>query len=92
MGITCLDVGGYLNTADETSVYAADMQPCIDPIKGYTPANNVGNHLKLDLDQLESIVAISESNLPLAYKYYSEGNIHMFIYMYVCNIYLYICR
>jgi hypothetical protein len=72
MGITCLDVGGYLDTT-KTSLYAVGMKPCIDVIKGYTPANDVGKHLNLDLDQLELEAAVFNSNLPLAYKYYSKG-------------------
>jgi hypothetical protein len=73
MGITCLDVGGYLSD-DETKVYADGMEPCIDVVKGYTPANNIGEHLSLDLDQLQLEVAVSNSDLTLAYSYYSEGN------------------
>jgi hypothetical protein len=49
------------------------MEPCIDTIYGYTPANDVGKHLNLDLDQLELEVAVFNSDLNLAYKYYSEG-------------------
>jgi hypothetical protein len=72
MGITCLDVGGYLDTAS-TSTYVSGMEPCIDIIKGYTPASDIGKHLNLDLDQLELEAAVFNSDLPLAYKYYSKG-------------------
>jgi hypothetical protein len=73
MGITCLDVGGYTNPSG-TSTYVSGLEPCIDTIYGYTPANDVGKHLNLDLDQLELEVAVFNSDLDLAYKYYSKGN------------------
>jgi hypothetical protein len=50
------------------------MEPCIDTIYGYTPANDVGKHLNLDLDQVELQAAVFKSDLELAYKYYSKGN------------------
>jgi hypothetical protein len=74
MGITCLDVGGYTNPSGSRT-YASGMEPCIDTIKGYTPANDVGKHLNLDLDQLELEVAVFNSDLPLAYNYYSTGTV-----------------
>jgi hypothetical protein len=73
MGITCLDVGGYTNPSG-SQTYVDGMEPCIDTIYGYTPANDVGKHLNLDLDQLELEVAVFNSDLDLAYKYYSKGN------------------
>jgi hypothetical protein len=55
------------------------MEPCIDTIYGYTPANVVGQHLSLDLDAGNLITALSANNLPLAYEWYSQGkNIHYF--------------
>jgi hypothetical protein len=71
MGITCLDVGGF--TAP-SGVHVFGMEPCIDTIYGYTPANDVGQHLKLDLDQGNLNTAVAASDLTLAYTFYSQGN------------------
>jgi hypothetical protein len=49
------------------------MEPCIDNIYGYTPANDVGKHLILDLDQANLIAAAKASNPSLAYQHYSQG-------------------
>jgi hypothetical protein len=49
------------------------MAACVDTIYGYTPANDVDNHLLLDVDQASLIVAAKASNPSLAYEYYSEG-------------------
>jgi hypothetical protein len=73
MGITCFDVGG-LTTPSGSSNYVDSMEPCIDTISGYAPNYNVGEHLSVDLDQMNLNTAVSNSNLTLAYKQYSEGN------------------
>jgi hypothetical protein len=72
LGITCLDVGGYTSPSGSSN-YAVGMEPCIDTVYGYTPANDVGKHLILDLDQA-NLNAVQASNLPLAYQHYSQGN------------------
>jgi hypothetical protein len=49
------------------------MAACNNTIYGYIPANDVDNHLLLDVDQASLIVAAKASNPSLAYEYYSEG-------------------
>jgi hypothetical protein len=53
------------------------MAACVDSIYGYTPANDVGNHLLLDLD-LQSVItnvkATPNALLGQAFTAYSVGN------------------
>jgi hypothetical protein len=57
------------------------MEPCIDTIYGYTPANDVGKHLSLDLDQGNLNTAVAEGDLNRAYNFYSTGNNHHYFYL-----------
>ena len=75
MGITCADVGGFVN-ATAASGYVAGLAPCTDSrsIVGYVPSSNVKQHLRLDLDQRNlSIAAVPPTDLVAAYKAYSVG-------------------
>ena len=75
MGITCADVGGFVNTT-KPSVYVAGLAPCTDTrsIVGYVPSTNVQQHLRLDLDQRNlSTVAVAPVDLVAAYTAYSVG-------------------
>lgn len=75
MGISCADVGGYVDASTATG-YAVGMEPCSDAtIVGYTTDNDVTQHLRLDKDQTLLVAALATPDFITAYKWYSMGKI-----------------
>eukprot|EP00466_Bigelowiella_natans_P008935 jgi/Bigna1/133614/aug1.22_g8322 len=71
LGITCADVGGLIG-ADGQS-FAPGMEPCVDTLAGYNAKTNVVPHSKIDLDQRDLEVALSNGDFAEAYRAYSQG-------------------
>jgi hypothetical protein len=76
IGITCSDVGGFVNPA-VAGTYYSGMEPCSDNgIVGYTTYSAVTQHLRLDLDQnaMQTALGLTPPKFDDAFTAYSKGN------------------